>query len=315
MAKVRKSRKSTGMHGSKRDRAKLKPQDGTLGLEVVHPKAAGIDVGNAEHWVAVPPHLDPAPVRSFGCFTADLKDLAEWLTDLGIVTVALQSTGVYWLGLYDILEEHRIRVFVVNAQETKNLPGRKTDIQECQWLMKLHVYGLLKNSFRPEEEICVMRTYWRQRQQHIADAARCIQRMQKTLTQMNLQLANVISDLSGWTGQVILRAILDGERDPNKLAELRDPRVKATAEVIAKSLEGNWKPELLFVLQQEFEIHASFQSKIQECDQALHQHYQSMTAKADPEQLRRWSATNGRMETCRRASICVRSCTGSAGWI
>jgi transposase len=273
------------MHGSKRDRAKLKPQDGTLGLEVVHPKAAGIDVGNAEHWVAVPPHLDPAPVRSFGCFTADLKDLAEWLTDLGIVTVALQSTGVYWLGLYDILEEHGIRVFVVNAQETKNLPGRKTDIQECQWLMKLHVYGLLKNSFRPEEEICVMRTYWRQRQQHIADAARCIQRMQKTLTQMNLQLANVISDLSGWTGQVILRAILDGERDPNKLAELRDPRVKATAEVIAKSLEGNWKPELLFVLQQEFEIHASFQSKIQECDQALHQHYQSMTAKADPEQL------------------------------
>jgi transposase len=273
------------MHGSKRDRAKLKPQDGTLGLEVVHPKAAGIDVGNAEHWVAVPPHLDPAPVRSFGCFTADLKGLAEWLTDLGIVTVALQSTGVYWLGLYDILEEHGIRVFVVNAQETKNLPGRKTDIQECQWLMKLHVYGLLKNSFRPEEEICVMRTYWRQRQQHIADAARCIQRMQKTLTQMNLQLANVISDLSGWTGQVILRAILDGERDPNKLAELRDPRVKATAEVIAKSLEGNWKPELLFVLQQEFEIHASFQSKIQECDQALHQHYQSMTAKADPEQL------------------------------
>jgi transposase len=273
------------MHGSKRDRAKLKPQDGTLGLEVVHPKAAGIDVGNAEHWVAVPPQLDPAPVRSFGCFTADLKDLAEWLTDLGIVTVALQSTGVYWLGLYDILEEHGIRVFVVNAQETKNLPGRKTDIQECQWLMKLHVYGLLKNSFRPEEEICVMRTYWRQRQQHIADAARCLQRMQKTLTQMNLQLANVISDLSGWTGQVILRAILDGERDPNKLAELRDPRVKATAEVIAKSLEGNWKPELLFVLQQEFEIHASFQSKIQECDQALHQHYQSMTAKADPEQL------------------------------
>ncbi len=286
MAKGTKSTKSTWVRGRKRDhRAKLKPRDGTLGLEVVHAKAAGIDVGNEEHWVAVPPSLDPEPVRRFGCFTADLKALAEWLTGLGIVTVALQSTGVYWIGLYDILEEHGIRVFLVNARDTKNLPGRKTDIQECQWLLKLHVYGLLKNSFRPEEEICVMRTLWRQRQQHIADAARCIQRMQKALTQMNLQLANVISDLSGWTGQAILRAILEGERDPRKLAQWRDPRVKATPEVIAKSLEGNWRRELLFVLQQEFEIYGSFQARVQECDQALYQHYQGMAAKADPQEL------------------------------
>jgi transposase len=276
--------------GSKRgrrqsQRAQLKSQDCTLGLEVVHPKAAGIDVGNEEHWIAIPPSLDPEPVRRFGCFTPDLMAIARWLQQCGITTVAMQSTGVYWIALYEILEEHGIRVFLVNAQDTKNLPGRKSDIQECQWLLKLHVYGLLKNSFRPKEEICVMRTFWRQRQQHIADASRCIQRMQKALTQMNLQLANVISDISGWTGQAILSAILAGERDPRKLAELRDPRIKASEAVVAKSLEGNWRPELLFVLKQEFETYGSFQRKIQECDEALRQHYQTMESKADPEAL------------------------------
>ena len=150
--------KSSRQRKSK-NRAPLKPQDGTLGLEVVHPKAAGIDVGNTEHWVAVPPHMDPEPVRSFGCYTVDLMALADWLQKLGIQTVALQSTGVYWIPLADILAERGIRVFVVNARDTKNLPGRKTDIQECQWLLKLHVYGLLHNSFRPEEEILRMRMY------------------------------------------------------------------------------------------------------------------------------------------------------------
>jgi transposase len=195
MAKAHKSRSKS--RAKQNHRAKLKPQDCTLGLQVVHPKAAGIDVGNEEHWVAVPPDLDPEPVRSFGCFTQDLQEMADWLVRCGIETVAMQSTGVYWVALYDILAERGIRVFVVNARDTKNLPGRKTDIQECQWLLKLHAYGLLRNSFRPEEEILVMRTYWRQRQQHIEDASRCIQRMQKSLTQMNVQLANVISDISG----------------------------------------------------------------------------------------------------------------------
>jgi len=263
----------------------LKPHDWTLGLSVVHPKAAGIDVGNAEHYVAVPPHLDGEPVRVFGCFTTDLKALADWLQQCGIETVAMQSTGVYGIALYDILSERGIKVFLVNARDTKNMPGRKTDMQECQWLLKLHVYGLLKNSFRPEEEILILRTLWRQRQQHIGDAARCTQHMQKALTQMNLQLANVISDISGWTGQAIIQAILKGERNPRELAKLRDPRVKASAEEIIQSLEGNWRVELLFVLKQEFEMYQTFERKIQECDQELYRHLQSIEQKADPEEL------------------------------
>jgi hypothetical protein len=265
--------------------AKLKPQDWTLGLSVVHPKAAGIDVGNEYHYVAVPPSLDPEPVRVFGCFTADLIALADWLKQCGIETVAMQSTGVYWMALYDILEERGMAVFLVNARDTKNMPGRKSDVQQCQWLLKLHVYGLLKNSFRPEEEIRVMRTIWRQRQQQIADASRCTQRMQKALTQMNLQLANVISDISGLTGQSIIGAILKGERDRQKLAQLRDPPVKASEEVIAKSLEGSWREDLLFVLKQEFESYQSFEKKIEECDEKLYEHLQRMEAKADPKTL------------------------------
>jgi len=279
--------KQSGYRGGqkRKNRAPLKQQDWSLGLSVVHPKAAGIDVGNEEHYVAVPPSFDPEPVRRFDCFTHDLVAMAEWLKKLGIETVALQSTGVYWIALYDVLSERGIKVFVVNARDTKNMPGRKTDVQECQWLLKLHVYGLLKNSFRPEEEICVLRTLWRQRQQHVAEAARCVQRMQKALTQMNVQLANVISDLSGWTGQAIIQAIVDGERDPHKLAELRDPRVKATPEVIAKSLQGNWRRELLFVLRQEFEIYKGLQKRIQECDQELEREMSKMEQKADPESL------------------------------
>ncbi len=284
MAKVKKS--TSSRRGKKhQERAKLKWRDVTLGLAVVHPKAAGIDVGNEEHYVAVPPGLDAEPVRRFGCFTEDLKKLADWLEQCRIETVAMQSTGVYWIALYDILSERGIKVFLVNARDTKNMPGRKTDVQECQWLLKLHVYGLLKNSFRPEEEICVLRTLWRQRQQHIGDASRCIQRMQKALTQMNVQLANAISDISGWTGQAIIQAILRGERNPRELAKLRDTRVKASAEEIAKSLEGNWRAELLFVLRQEYEMYQTLQRKIQECDQELYQHLQTFEPKADPEEL------------------------------
>jgi len=283
MAKSHKSQSKS--RAKQHHRAKLKPQDCTLGLRIVHPKAAGIDVGNGEHWVAVAPNLDAAPVRSFGCFTQDLVEMADWLVRIGVDTVAMQSTGVYWIPLYDILSERGIRVFLVNASDTKNLPGRKTDIQECQWLLKLHAYGLLRNSFRPEEEILVMRTYWRQRQQHIEDASRCIQHMQKALTQMNVQLANAISDISGKTGQAILKAIVKGERDVWKLAKMRDPRIKASEATVAKSLEGNWRAELLFVLQQELESYESFQSKIAECDRQLQRHYATMEAKGDPRDL------------------------------
>jgi transposase len=245
------------------------------GLEVVHPHAAGIDVGNGVHYVAVRPDRDPQPVRRFECFTADLHRLADWLRSCGVKTVAMQSTGVYWIPIYEILEERGIQVYLVNARHTKNLPGRKSDVQESQWLLKLHTYGLLNNSFQPPSEIRVLRTYWRQRGEHVHGAATCVQRMQKALTQMNVQLANVISDVSGLTGQTIVRSIVAGEHDPRKLAELSDPRIQASREEVAKSLEGNWRPELLFVLQQEVAMYDTYQQRIAECDQQLQKHLAS----------------------------------------
>ena len=242
------------------------------GMDVVHPHAAGIDVGNGAHYVAVRPNRDLQPVRRFECFTADLHRLANWLQSCGVKTVALQSTGVYWIPLYDILEERGFEVYLVNARHTKNLPGRKSDVQESQWLLKLHTYGLLNNSFQPTSEIRVLRTYWRQRAEHVRGMGTCIQRMQKALTQMNLQLANVISDLSGVTGQRIVRALLTGVRNPRELAELSDPRIHASKEEIAKSLEGNWRQELLFVLRQEVEMYDVYQQRIAECDQQLQKH-------------------------------------------
>jgi transposase len=252
------------------------------GLAVVHPHAAGIDVGNGAHYVAVPPDRDSHPVRRFECFTADLHRLADWLKNCGVKTVALQSTGVYWIPLYDILEERGFDVYLVNARNTKNLPGRKSDVQESQWLLKLHTYGLLNNSFRPTSEIRVLRTYWRQRAEHVHGVTTCIQRMQKAFTQMNLQLANVISDLSGVTGQMIVRAIVAGERDPWKLAKLSDPRIRASQEEIAKSLEGNWRPELLFVLQQELQMFDTYQQRIAECDRELQKHLAHFKDTAPP---------------------------------
>jgi transposase len=242
------------------------------GLEVVHPDAAGIDVGNEAHYVAVRPDRDAESVRKFECFTADLYRLAAWLKKCKVKTIVMQSTGVYWIPLFDIMEEQGFEVYLVNARHTKSLPGRKSDVQESQWLLKLHTYGLLSNSFQPPSEIRTLRTYWRQRAEHVAGASTCIQRMQKALTQMNLQLANVISDLSGTTGQKILRAIVAGERNSLKLAELRDCRIKASQEEIAKSLEGNWRPELIFVLQQQIDIYDSYQRWIAECDQQLQKH-------------------------------------------
>jgi transposase len=238
----------------------------------MHPNAAGIDVGNSAHYVAVRPDRDPDSVRRFDCFTADLHRLAEWLQHCGVTTVAMQSTGVYWIPVYEILDARGIEVYLVNARHTKNLPGRKSDVRESQWLLKLHTYGLLRNSFHTPAEIRVVRTYWRQRGDHVHAVSTCIQRMQKVLTQMNIQLANVISDLSGWTGQRIVRAILAGERDPETLAALSHPGIHATRDTIAKSLEGTWQPDLLFVLQQEVAMYDAYQQRIAECDQALEQH-------------------------------------------
>lgn len=235
-------------------------------LQIVHPDAAGIDVGSASHFVGVPADRDAQPVREFGSWTADLHRLAEWLKSCGIRTVAMQSTGVYWIALRDVLEEHGLEVFLVNAQGTKNLPGRKSDVQECQWLMKLHTYGLLRNSFRPPEQIQGVRTIWRQRSRLVAEAGSKVQQMQKALTTMNVQLANTISDISGVTGMAIVRAIVGGERDPHALAQLRDGRIQASEEEIAHSLEGHWRDEVVFELKQVVESYDFQQQQIAACD-------------------------------------------------
>jgi len=268
-----------------------KIQSEDLSLEVVHPDAAGIDIGNESHYVAVPPNRDSQAVRRFGCTTVELKAMTHWLKQCRIQTIAMQSTGVYWIAVYDILEAAGLDVYLVNARDTKNLPGRKSDVQESQWLMKLHTYGLLRNSFRPSQEIRTMRTYWRQRNDLVQAAASHIQRMQKVLTQMNIQLANVLSDISGVTGQAIIKAILAGERDAHKLAALRDPRVKASEEQIARYLEGNWQEDLLFVLKQEQHGYEFCQKQMAECDRQLNHYLEQREDRSQgtrlPEEMRK----------------------------
>ena len=235
-------------------------------LQIVHPDAAGIDVGNASHFVSVPKGRDAEPVREFGSWTADLHNLANWLLSCGIRTVAMQSTGVYWIALQEVLEQTGWEVYLVNAQGTKNLPGRKSDVQECQWLMKLHTYGLLRNSFRPPEQIRGVRTIWRQRSRLVEEAGRKVQQMQKALTTMNVQLANAISDISGKTGMAIVRAILGGERDAHALAKLRDGRIQASEEEIVQSLQGHWREEVIFELKQVVEGYDFLRKQIAACD-------------------------------------------------
>ena len=219
-------------------------------LVLTHPNAAGIDIGSASHFVAVPPDRDEQPVREFRSFTADLGALADWLSSCGVDTVAMESTGVYWIPLFELLDSRGFKVLLVNARHVKNVSGRKSDVLDCQWLQQLMSYGLLSGAFRPADQVCVLRSLWRQRTMLLKDQARCVQHMQKALTQMNLQLANVISDVVGETGQRILRAILDGERNGHKLAALRNCRIRASNEEIAGSLQGNWRSEHLFALRQ-----------------------------------------------------------------
>jgi len=239
------------------------------GLEVVHKDAAGIDIGNKSHFVAIPPDRNAMPIREFGSWTADLHEMANWLKENGIRTVAMQSTGVYWIAVQEVLEQAGLEVYLVNARGTKNLPGRKSDVQECDWLRKLHTYGLLRNSFHPPEEIRSVRTIWRQRDRWVKECGRAIQQMQKALTTMNVQLANTISDISGVSGQAIIRAIVDGERDPWKLAQLRDRRIAAGEEEIALSLQGNWREDVLFELRQVLEAYDFYQKQMVACDTEL----------------------------------------------
>lgn len=239
------------------------------GLQVVHRNVAGIDVGNESHFVAVAAGKGSQSVREFGSWTADLQQMVEWLQSYGVENVVMQSTGVYWIAVYDVLEKAGFKVCLTNARDTRNLPGRKSDVQESQWLLKLHTYGLLRNSFRPTEQIRQLRTVWRLRDRHVHEAARAIQHMQKALTTMNIQLANTISDISGVTGQFIIRAILKGERNPYELAKLRDERIQASEEEIARSLEGNWQQDVLFELQQAVDAYDFYQEQIRDCDKHL----------------------------------------------
>jgi len=250
-------------------------------LEIVHADAAGIDVGGSEHWAAISPDRDPEPVRRFGCFTADLRAMGRWLVEKGVRSVALQSTGVYWMPVFEILEQQGLEVYLVNAQHTKSVPGRKSDVQECQWLLKLHAFGLLNNSFQPTDEIRIARSLCRQRANLVAEAGSVIQRMQKVLTEMNVQLSNVLSDLSGVSGMKIIGAILEGERNSWTLAALVRPEVKATQENIAQSLEGNWREELLFILRQQVELYRLYQEQITHCDLQLRKHLESFGSKVN----------------------------------
>jgi transposase len=250
---------------------------------ILEPNAAGIDVGAREVYVAVPPDRDEQPVRIFDTFTADLHELANWLTACGITTVAMESTGVYWIPVYEILEAHGIRACVVNARHMKNVPGRRTDWHECQWIQFLHAVGLLRAAFRPEAEVCALRAVIRHRGELVQMAAKHVQHMHKALTQMNLQIQHVITDLTGLTGLAIVDAILEGERNPARLAELRDPRVKARPETIAKSLVGHWLPEHLFTLQQSRRLYAEYQRAIGECDAEIERRAGNFQPRVDPE--------------------------------
>ena len=249
------------------------------GLEILHPDAAGIDIGNETHFVSVIPERDPKPVQEFGSWTADLDRMAAWLKSCGVKTVAMQATGVYWLSAHDVLEKQGLEVFVVNARDTMNLPGRKTDVQESQWLRKLHTYGLLRNSFIPPDEIRAVRTTWRIRDRLVQDASRYVQHMQQALTTMNVQLANVVSDINGVTGQTIIRTILKGERDIYVLADLRDRPVAASREEIARSLEGNWREEILFELQQAVDAYDFTQKQMAECDKRLEKYMAALPSR------------------------------------
>jgi len=248
------------------------------GLPQIRANAAGIDIGASEIWVDVG-NKDNEPIRQFETFTADLEEMANWLKQCGIETVAMESTGVYWIPAFQILESKGIEVFLVNARQVKNVSGRKTDMLDCQWLRLLHSYGLLAASFRPSAPIAVLRSYLRHRQMLIQYAAGHIQHMQKALTQMNLQIHHVISDITGLTGMKIIRAIVGGERDPKRLAAMRDVRTKADEETIAKALEGDYRAEHVFALKQSLELFDTYQKQIQACDHQVAAHLSRLESK------------------------------------
>ena len=239
----------------------------------IHPDAAGLDIGASEIWVSVPPDRATPPVRVFGTFTPDLQALADWVQACGVKTVAMESTGVYWIPVYELLEGRGVEVFLVNARHIKNVPGRKSDLQDCQWIQYLHTCGLLAASFRPAAEMVALRAYLRHRANWIDCRAAHIQHMQKALQQMNLQLTQVLSDISGVTGLAIIRAIVAGERNPVTLAQFRNPRCQRSTDEIAKALTGQYRAEHVFALQQALALYDFYTTQIHECDTQIEQQY------------------------------------------
>jgi transposase len=251
-------------------------------MPVTNPNAAGIDVHAARHYVAVPPEAvaperadpkvgGPLPhVRSFGACTADLEALADWLRTCGVTTVAMESTGVYWIPLFELLERRGFVVYLVDPRQTRHAPGRpKSDVLDCQWIQRLHSCGLLSASFRPEDQVVVLRGYLRQRQMLIGYAGQHVQHVQKALEEMNVKLTEVVSDVVGVTGLAILEAILGGERDPRKLAQLRDERCRRSEAELARALQGNWRAEHLFALRQALALYRCYHAQLQECDEQI----------------------------------------------
>ena len=265
---------------------KTKRKDTLDNLAIVHPNAAGLDIGSREIWASVPPGRDEETVKRFNTFTPDLQALVDWLVACGVDTVAMESTGVYWIPVFELLEARGLKVYLVNSWHLKHVPGRKSDYLDCQWIQKLHALGLLNGSFRPDAEMVALRGYLRHRAQLLAHRAPHLLHMQKALQQMNLQLHHVLSDVTGVTGLTILRAIVDGERDPVKLAQLRNPACKSSEETIAQALTGSWKTELLFVLQQSLELYDFYTRQVAACDAEIEKQFATMKPRWDgPEEL------------------------------
>jgi transposase len=267
------------MKQNRRRQAKSRSTSPSL-LERINPNAAGIDCGSAEHYVAVPPDRDPNPVRAFKSFTADLHRLADWLLACGVTTVAMEATGVYWIPLYEVLEARGLEAVLVNARHVKNVPGRKSDVTDCEWLRELHSVGLLRGSFRPTAAIASLRAYLRHRETLVQSAATHIQRMQKALVQMNLQLHLVVSDITGVTGLKIVRDIVAGQTSPHELAQHRDYRCSASEAEIVAALTGNYRPEHIFVLKQNLELFDTYQRQLTACDAAIQTQLQGLAAES-----------------------------------
>jgi transposase len=284
MSKSNGQQAATGEPGPNSAAGKRASQRKPAQPPVFQPHAAGIDIGAREIYIAVPPDRDTHPVRKFETFTSDLNQMAEWLVGCGITTVAMESTGVYWIPVYDVLEQHGIQPCLVNPRNMKNVPGKRTDFHECQWIQYLHSMGLLHAAFRPDHEVCAVRSLMRHRNDLVEMASQHIRHMQKALTQMNVQFHHVISDITGLTGLAILDAIVKGERDPVVLAQLRDPHIKASEETIRKSLEGNWHPEHILALKQRLSLYRSHRDLIGECDKEIEKLVAAFDPRVDPDE-------------------------------